>query len=96
MKKFMLAAWVLICSQMFLLLPCLNWGFSTAGAASLTISDGVTVKSGLEGQIIVRDSLNAGKARFTSGNALPAPGDWKGIRVEGSATDRYAVKWFLT
>lgn len=55
-------------------------------AASLNVGDGVMVESGPSGQIVVRDTFNVGNARFTSSNPSPAPGDWKGIRIEGSAS----------
>jgi len=86
MTKFKWIAWLLIYGQLLLLAPPFSGFPSTARAASLTILDGVTVKSATEGQIIVRDSLNAGKTRFTSGSGTPSAGDWKGIKVEGSAT----------
>ncbi len=68
-------------------------------AAELTIADGVVVKFGADTQLIVRDKLTGGKgAIFTSqkddavsGAAgqsaqIPNAGDWKGVRIERSAT----------
>ena len=67
-----------------------------AHAADLTVSDGVVVKFGDGGQLIVRDRLIANRATFTSakddatgapltsGAATPTPGDWNGVRIEGS------------
>src|SRR3989304_8301253 len=81
MTKFKWIAWLLIYGQLLLLAPPFSGFPSTARAASLTLLDGVTVKSATEGQIIVRDSLNAGKTRFTSGSGTPSAGDWKGIKA---------------
>ncbi len=68
-------------------------------AAELSIADGVVVKFGNDAQLIVRDKLTTGKgAVFTSqkddtiagrtGIAAQTPnaGDWKGMRIERSAT----------
>ena len=68
-------------------------------AAELTLSDGVVVKFGSDSQLIVRDKLTTGKgavltsqkddtAAGRTGTApqTPAPGDWKGVRIERSAT----------
>jgi fibronectin type 3 domain-containing protein len=59
---------------------------SPAAAVSLTIGSGVTVQSGPAGQLVVRDTLKAGQSTLTSGNTAPAPGDWLGLLVFGSAT----------
>jgi fibronectin type 3 domain-containing protein len=59
---------------------------SSAAAVTLTIGSGVTVQSGAAGQLVVRDSLKAAQSTLTSGNAAPAPGDWLGLLVLGSAT----------
>lgn len=79
-------AWILIYGQILLLSAHLTGFPSNAQASSLTIGDGVTVEAGTEGEIVVLDSLNSGKGRLTSGSASPTAGDWKGIKVEGSAT----------
>lgn len=68
-------------------------------AAELTLSDGVVVKFGADSQLIVRDKLSTGKgailtsqkddtAAGRTGTApqTPTPGDWKGVRIERSAT----------
>lgn len=68
-------------------------------AAELTLSDGVVVKFGSDSQLIVRDKLTTGKgavltsqkddtAAGRTGTApqTPTPGDWKGVRIERSAT----------
>lgn len=57
-----------------------------AEAASLGIAKGVVVRSGLGGQLEVRDTLTADGATFTSSQATPAPGDWLGITIYGSST----------
>jgi hypothetical protein len=57
-----------------------------ATGASLTIGNGVNIQAGATGQLIIRDTLSALKSTMTSGNAAPAPGDWLGLLVLGSAT----------
>lgn len=67
-------------------------------AADLTIDEGVVVKFGGDAQLVVRDRLNAGPgvvltsqkddANGGQSNATPqtpAPGDWRGLRIEKSA-----------
>lgn len=57
-----------------------------AAAVSLSIGSGVTVQGGSASQLIVRDTLKAAKTVMTSGSAPPAPGDWLGLLVLGSAS----------
>lgn len=57
-----------------------------AEAASLSIAKGVVVRSGLDGQLVVRDTLTADGATFTSSQATPAPGDWLGMVFYSSST----------
>lgn len=57
---------------------------ATAHAATFTIGDGVTIKGGSDGQLIIRETLTARKARLTSDSVTPAPRDWKGVKMEGS------------
>ncbi|MEW5744160.1 MAG: Ig-like domain-containing protein [Nitrospirota bacterium] len=79
-------AWLMVMMQiLFLLSPEVTGLSAPARAASLSIADGVTVKGNAGSQIVVRDTLNAGKAAMTSQKPAPAPGDWKGIKVERSA-----------
>lgn len=68
-------------------------------AAELTLSDGVVVKFGSDSQLIVRDKLTTGKGALLTSQKddtaagrtgavaqTPNAGDWKGVRVERSAT----------
>jgi len=57
-----------------------------AASSTLTIPDGVTVQAGAAGQLVIRDTLIASKSTLTSGTATPAPGDWLGLLVLGSAS----------
>lgn len=68
-----------------------------AQAAELIIAEGVVVKFGGDAGLVVRDKLTAGKAvvftsrkdtvgGVTDNSAPPAASDWRGIRVEKSAT----------
>ncbi|WP_431112950.1 Ig-like domain-containing protein [Variovorax paradoxus] len=70
-----------------------------AFAADLTIDDGVVVKYGADAQLVVRDRISTGKGiTFTSqkddgiagqtgtGPQAPAAGDWRGVRIEKSAS----------
>lgn len=86
MTKIKWIAWVLFYGQIILWSPHFTGYSPPARAASLTVLDGVTIESGQGGHIVVRDTLNAGNAKFTSSSDTPAPGDWNGIKVEGSAT----------
>lgn len=74
-------------------------GMQGVQAAELVLADGVVVKFGTEGQLVVRDKLTVGSsATLTSlkddtqaGQTLLAPGtaqagDWPGVRVEQSST----------
>ncbi|WP_269630895.1 Ig-like domain-containing protein [Pelomonas sp. BJYL3] len=74
-------------------------GLQQAQAAELVLADGVVVKFGPEGQLLVRDKLTVtSSALLTSlkddtqaGQTLPTPGtaqagDWLGVRVERSGT----------
>src|SRR5690242_19023947 len=70
----------------FLVFALLLISANSASAASLSIGKGVVVQGGNSGQILVRDTVSAGEVTFTSGNPIPAPGDWLGILVFGSAT----------
>lgn len=85
-------AWVAACALLAQSLPLHALG------AELTIDDGVVVKFGNDGQLVVRDRLLLGKATtFTSlkddtaggqsGHTAqtPAAGDWRGVRIEKSA-----------
>ena len=68
-------------------------------AAELTIEDGVVVKFGADAQLVVRDRLVPGKGvvltsqkddsiagQSASTAQTPAPGDWRGVRLEKSMT----------
>lgn len=68
-------------------------------AAELTIGDGVVVKFGQDAQIVVHDKLSSGKGVVLTSQkddtiggqvgvapAVPAVSDWKGVRVEKSAS----------
>ena len=57
-----------------------------AEGASLTIGNGVIIQADSTGQLVIRDTLKASKSTLTSGKTTPAPGDWLGLLVLGSAT----------
>lgn len=76
-----------------------------ASAAELQIDDGVVVKFSPDAQLVVRDRLSAGAGVvFTSQKddtaggqtgaaaAVPAVGDWRGVRLEKSAAAYGALK----
>lgn len=67
-----------------LAVPLLICGSSAA--TTLNVSKGVVVQGAPAGKLVVRDTLNAAEASFTSGSATPSPGDWLGVLVLGSAT----------
>jgi len=70
-----------------------------ARGAELTLADGVVVKFGAGAQLVVRDKLTAGHGvvltsrqdnsvggTIADGMPAPIPGDWRGLRVEKSAS----------
>ena len=69
-----------------LLLPFVLPGSAAGAGASLSIGNGVSIQAGAAGQLVVRDTLTAAKSTLTSGKAAPAPGDWLGLLILGSAT----------
>jgi hypothetical protein len=69
-----------------LLLPFVLPSPAAAAGASLSIGNGVSIQAGAAGQLVVRDTLKAAKSTLTSGKVAPAPGDWLGLLILGSAT----------